>query len=121
MILIGHTREVVGVPDVSQTEIGRRLYHVHRDKRVEKAIKKLREHCGSHWKSLTEQEVRDLEYLLSGAWTSMDQKTWESIPFANMKKEDVAGLLRLAKGTDLSKGIDGTVLDEVKKIITAVK
>jgi len=112
---------VVGVPDISQTEIGRRLYHVHRDKRVEKAIKKLREHCGSHWKSLTEQEVRDLEYLLSGVWTSLDEKTWESIPFANMSKDDFSNLLRLAKGTNLSKGIDGAVLKEAKEIILAVK
>jgi hypothetical protein len=112
---------VVGVPDVSQTEIGRRLYHVHRDKRVEKAIKKLREHCGSHWKSLTEQEVRDLEYLLSCAWTSLDEKTWEKIPFANMSKENIQDLLRLAKGAELSKGIDKEVLDEVKRILLTVK
>lgn len=109
------------VPDVSQTEVGRRLYQVHREKRVEKAIKKLREHCGSHWKSLTEQEVRDLELLLAGVWTSLDEKTWESIPFANMAKDDVSGLLRLAKNTDFSKGMDKSVMDEAKKIILAVK
>lgn len=109
------------MPDVSQTEIGRRLYQVHREKRVEMAIRKLREHCGSHWKSLTEHEVRDLEYLMSGVWTSVDQKTWESIPFANMSKEDVGRLLRLAKGSDLSKGIDGAVLDEAKEIVLSVK
>jgi len=28
------------MPDVSQTEVGKRLYHVHREKRVEGAIKK---------------------------------------------------------------------------------
>ena len=28
------------MPDASQKEVGRRLYHVHREKRVEEAIKK---------------------------------------------------------------------------------
>jgi hypothetical protein len=111
----------IRVPDVTQTEIGRRLYHVHRDKRVENAIKKLRDHCGSHWKSLTEQEIRDLEYVLSGIWTSLDEKTWERIPFASLTKEDVSNLLRLAKGADLSKGIDAAVLEEAKKIVLKVK
>ena len=109
------------MPDVSQTEIGRRLYQVHREKRVEAAIRKLREGCGSHWKSLTEHEVRDLEYLMSGVWTSLDQKTWESIPFANMSREDIGKLLRLVKGTDPTKGIDGSVLAEAKRIILAVQ
>jgi hypothetical protein len=38
-----------------------------------------------------------------------------------MSKEDIGRLLRLAKGSDLSKGIAGAVLDEAKKIVLSVK
>ena len=105
------------MPDVSQTEVGRRLYHVHREKRVENAIRKLREHCGSQWKSLTEQEVHELEYVLSAAWNAIDQKTWESIPFASMSREEIGRLLAIGRQLDPEKGIDPTVLEEIRKIL----
>ncbi len=37
------------MPDVSQKEVGRRMYHVHRLKTVEEAIKKIKHGVGAEW------------------------------------------------------------------------
>jgi hypothetical protein len=45
------------MPDVSQKEVGRRLYHVHREKRVEETIKKIRHGVGTDWSSFTLDDI----------------------------------------------------------------
>ena len=52
------------MPDVTQEEVGRRLYHVHREKRVEHAVKLMQQGLGQAWRSLKEDEIILLEHLL---------------------------------------------------------
>ena len=77
------------MPDVSQKEVGRRLYHVHREKRVEEAIKKIRHGVGTDWSSFTLEDIDLLGHLLQCTWNTIDQKIWDSLLFANMTKNDV--------------------------------
>ena len=81
------------MPDVSQKEIGKRLYHVHREKMVEEAIKKLKLGVGNEWSEFTREDIELLGHLLQCTWNVIDQKTWENLPFSSLKKDDVRKIL----------------------------
>jgi hypothetical protein len=110
----------IRMPDVSQAEVGRRLYHVHREKRVERAIKKIQQGMGPEWKSFTQDEIQVLGHLLQCTWNVIDQKVWDDIPFGNLKKGDVQKILSLGEGVGPDKGPDKTVVEEIKKILVAL-
>jgi len=110
----------IRMPDVSQAEVGRRLYHVHREKRVERAIKKIQQGMGPEWKSFTQDEIQVLGHLLQCTWNVIDQKVWDDIPFGNLKKGDVQKILSLGEGVGPNKGPDKTVVEEIKKILVTL-
>ena len=62
------------MPDVTQAEVGRRLYHVQRENRVEYAIKQIRQNLGPAWRSLKEEEIQVLGHVLQCTWNTIDQK-----------------------------------------------
>lgn len=86
------------MPDVSQAEIGRRLYHVHRGKTVESAMKLMKQNIGEDWKSLSEDEIRILGHLLQCTWNTIDQEMWNRIPFVSMTMKDVRKILAHGEG-----------------------
>lgn len=72
------------MPDVMQAEVGRWLYHFHREKRVEHAIKQVQQNLGPAWRSLKVEEIQILGHVLQCTWNTIDQKQWDTIPFGSM-------------------------------------
>jgi hypothetical protein len=81
------------MPDVTQVEVGRRLYHVHREKRVELAIKQILQSPGPGWKSLKEEGIPVQGRVLQSMWNTIDQKNWDTIPFNTMSTGTVRKIL----------------------------
>lgn len=108
------------MPDVSQKEVGRRLYHVHREKRVEQAIKKIKIGVGTDWSSFTLEEIDLLGHLLQCTWNVIDQKIWDTLPFSNMTKDDVRKILAFGEGVGPGKNPDQTAVTEIKKILLSL-
>jgi hypothetical protein len=109
------------MPDVSQAEIGTRLYHVHREKRVEQAIKLVQQGVGTEWRSLEEEEVLILGHVLQCTWNTIDQKLWDSIPFGNMGIDTVLKILALGEGVSPGHNPSPEAVAEIKKILLALK
>jgi hypothetical protein len=109
------------MPDVSQKEVGRRLYHVHREKRVEEAIKKIRHGVGADWSSFTLEDIDLLGHLLQCTWNTIDQKIWESLLFSNMTKNDVRKILSFGEGVSPGKNPSTEAVMEIKKILLSFK
>ncbi|MEI6457209.1 MAG: hypothetical protein WCO93_13040 [bacterium] len=108
------------MPDVTQTEVGRRMYHLHREKRVEQAIKKIQHGVGPEWRSFTQDDITLLGHLLQCTWNVIDQKIWEDISFVKLKKGDVQKILSFGEGVGPNKSPDKTVVEEIKKILLAL-
>ncbi len=109
------------MPDVTKTEIGRRMYQLHKEKGVEKIIEKMRHNVGPDWKSFSGDEIRLLERLLSAAWANIEQSKWDKIQFSRVSKDDVRRILDVGKYTDLDKAPQHAVVGEVEKVLLAVK
>ncbi|MDO8873052.1 MAG: hypothetical protein Q7V05_10035 [Methanoregula sp.] len=108
------------MPDVTQAEVGRRLYHVHREKLVENAIKLIQQGLGTEWKSFSEDEILLLGHLLQCTWNTIDQKIWEKISFARITKRDIVKILTSGKGVGPGKNPEPAEVAEIKKILLAI-
>jgi hypothetical protein len=108
------------MPDVTQKEIGRRLYHVHREKRVEESIKKIKHGVGTEWNAFNNDDIELLGHLLQCTWNTIDQKIWENIPFSHMTKNDVRKILSFGGGVSPGNNPDTIAVNEIKKILLAL-
>jgi len=109
------------MPDVSKTEIGRRMYLVHKEKNVDKVIEKIRENPGAEWKKLSEDEVHLLERLLAEVWITCKQREWEKIPFSRITRDDIKKILSTGKNLELDKVPPQSVAGSVGKILFSLK
>jgi hypothetical protein len=105
------------MPDVSQAEIGRRMYHVHREKRVEQAVKLMQQAVGQDWRSLKEEEIILLGHLLQCTWNTIDQKQWDSIHFGKMGMDTVRKILTYGEGVSPGHNPSPEVVMEIKNIL----
>jgi hypothetical protein len=109
------------MPDFTQADIGRRMYQLHKEKSVERTTEMLRESLGSDWKAFTDADIHLLEQLIGDVWVGFDRVLWEKIRFDLMKKDDVDRLLTIGKYMVMDKTPKTQVLDEVQKILLAVR
>jgi hypothetical protein len=109
------------MPDVTQAEIGRRMYHVHRETRVEHAVKLMQQGLGTEWRSLKEEEIIILGHVLQCTWNTIDQKQWDSIPFGNMGMETVRKILSRGEGVSPGHNPSPEAVAEIKAILLALK
>ena len=86
--------------------MGRRLYHVHREKRVEVAMKQMQQGMGQDWKLLSEADVHLLSHLLQCTWNTIDQGVWDRICFVNAKAADVRKILSYGEGVKPGRNPD---------------
>jgi hypothetical protein len=108
------------MPDVSRTEIGRRMFQIQKQKIVEQVIEKIRMNLGSEWKSFSEKDVHLLERLLEAAWVNTDKAAWEKIRFNTCSQEDVQRILSVGRGIDLEKTSQHEVAEEVEKVLLTI-
>jgi len=107
--------------DVSQAEIGRRMYHVHREKMVEKAVKMIRDALGPERRSLTETDISILGHVLQCTWNTIEQKQWDTIPFGRMDPDSVRRILSLGEGVGPGHNPSPEAVAEIRKILLAVQ
>jgi hypothetical protein len=109
------------MPDVSQKEVGIRMYHVHREKIVEDTIKKIKHGVGEDWSSFTREDIDLLNHLLQCTWNVIDQKIWDKVPFGSMTKNEVRKILSYGQGVSPGKNPDPAAVAEIKKILLSLK
>jgi len=105
------------MPEATQAEVGRRLYHVHREKRVEQAIKLMQQGTGTEWKTFSEEEVRVLSHLLQCTWNVIDQDRWEKIPFGGITTGQVRHILSYSKGVGPGHNPSPESVDAIRTIL----
>lgn len=109
------------MPDVTQAEIGRRMYHVHREKRVEHAIKRIQQNLGPAWRLLREEEIQVLGHVLQCTWNTIDQKKWDEIPFGTMDMDTVRKILSSSEGVSPGHNPAPEAVAEIRKILLSLK
>lgn len=109
------------MPEVTQAELGRRLYHVHRGKTVESSMKLMQQGIGADWKSLSEADITLLSHLLQCTWNKIEQRAWDKIPFMNIGMDTVKRILSYGDGVRPGKNPSPETVEEIRKILMAVR
>ncbi len=109
------------MPDVSQAEIGRRMYHIHRGKQVEQAMKVMQQGVGPEWRTLSEDEIRLLGHLLQCTWNRIDAKDWDRILFGKVSMRIIREILSFGEGVEAGKKPAPEAVAEIKKWLLSLK
>jgi len=105
------------MPEATQAEVGRRLYHVHREKRVEHAIKLMQQGTGKEWKAFSEKDIRLLSHLLQCTWNVIDQDHWEKIPFGSITTGQVRQILSNGEGVRPGRNPSPEAVEAIRTIL----
>jgi hypothetical protein len=109
------------MPDVTQTEVGRRLYHVHREKTVEGSMKLMQQGVGPEWKKFSEADIGLLLHLLQCTWNTVDQKVWDRIPFSKITAGEVRQILSHGEGVGPGCNPAREAVAGIKKILLSIR
>ncbi|HOT03648.1 MAG TPA: hypothetical protein PK069_05665 [Methanolinea sp.] len=106
------------MPEVTDDERGRRVFQIHRDMAVEKAIARLRESLGQDWKIYSATDIALLKYMLGESWISMDRRKWDSFIFTRLSKEDIDEIIRTAKEVKRKERLESDAVVHVAEILS---
>ena len=107
------------MPEVTKTEVGRRLFQVHREKGVENAIKKIHHGIADDWKLFSEDDIKVLERMLGECWVYMDSGVWSNIAFSQLNYSDVLQIIQIGNSTKGKDSTDTKAISDVTAILTA--
>ncbi len=83
--------------DITDDNLGRRLFQIQKEKAVEDALEKIRRRTGTEWKAISTADTDVLKEILGELWTSIDRPRWGSYSFSKLTKEDVMSLVAQGK------------------------
>jgi hypothetical protein len=79
--------------NVTDDNLGRRLFQLQKEKAVEDAMEKIRHSTGTDRPSISTADNEILKFILGELWTSIDRPRWGSYSFTKLSKEDLIGLI----------------------------
>jgi hypothetical protein len=85
------------MPEITDDNLGRRLFQIQKEKAVEDALEKIRRRTGTDWPSVTATDNEALKEILGELWTSIDRSRWGSYSFSKLSKEDIGALIDQGK------------------------
>lgn len=106
------------MPDVSRTEIGRRMFSLQKEKNVEQAIEKIRRNLGDEWKVFSQADIELLKNILGDAWVFAERDVWEKILFSRLSRMDLFDLIVIARGSQEKEIDERTAVEKAVKILT---
>ncbi len=107
------------MPDVSRTEIGRRLFSLQKEKSIEQALEKIRKNLGEEWKDFSQEEIDLLKQALGDAWVFIERDVWEKIAFSRLSRRDVLDLIAIGRESR-GKEIDQRVaVEKASRVLRA--
>lgn len=107
------------MPDVSRTEIGRRLFSLQKEKSIEQALEKIRKNLGEEWRDFSQEEIDLLKHALGDAWVFIERDVWEKIAFSRLSRRDILDLIAIGRETR-EKEIDQRVaVEKASRVLKA--
>lgn len=108
------------MPDVTDDERGRRVFQIHREMAVEKALEKIRQNIGQDWKIYSANDIDLLKYLLGESWISISRRTWDSFAFTRLSRENLDEIIKIGKDVKKKKLLENDAISDVVKILEKV-
>jgi hypothetical protein len=108
------------MPEVTDDERGRRVFQIHREMAVEKALEKIRQSIGQDWKIYSTTDIDFLKYLLGECWISLDRRKWDGFTFTRLSRDNLNEIIRMAKEVRKKERQETEVIRDVIEILSRV-
>ncbi len=105
------------MPDVSRTEIGRRMFILNKEKHAEVAVEKIRRRLGADWGSISMEEISLLRKILGEAWVYTDRAIWDKIAFSDISIADLYQIVGIGRNIRERNIAVQTGMDEIIAIL----
>jgi hypothetical protein len=105
------------MPDVSRTEIGRRIFSLQKEKNVEQVIEKIRRNLGDEWKVFSQTDIELLKNILGDAWVFVERDVWEKITFSRLSRMDLFDLIVIGRESKEKEIDERTAVEKALKIL----
>jgi len=108
------------MPEVTDDERGRRVFQIHKEMAVEKALEKIRENIGQDWKIYSTRDIDVLKYLLGECWIDLDRRKWERFAFTRLSKDNINEIIRMGREVKKKERLENDAVTDVVKILESV-
>ncbi|HII76970.1 MAG TPA: hypothetical protein HA264_08075 [Methanolinea sp.] len=93
------------MPDVSRTEIGRRMYSLQKEKNVERVVERIRKQMGADWTHFSQEDQNALKYVIGEVWVYKEREFWDMVQYPRITAISVFDIIAIGRKS-LSHEID---------------
>ncbi|OPX66210.1 MAG: hypothetical protein A4E37_02161 [Methanoregulaceae archaeon PtaB.Bin056] len=93
------------MPDVSRTEIGRRMYSLQKEKNVERVVERIRKQLGADWTHFSQEDQDLLKYVIGELWVYKEREFWDMVQYPRITVIAVLDIIAIGRKS-LSHEID---------------
>jgi hypothetical protein len=105
------------MPDVTNDERGRRIFQLHKERAVEKALEKIRLNPKSDWATFSQQDIKSLSTMLGETWVSVERSTWEQCSFSRLTRKDLNEIISIGNDVKSERMREETAVNTVSTIL----
>ncbi len=105
------------MPDVSRTEIGRRIFILNKEKHAEMAIEKIRRKLGPEWNAIQMEEITLLRHLIGEVWVFTERSIWDKIAFSEVNSGDLYQIIGIGREIKSNKVSVQAGIEQVVSIL----
>jgi hypothetical protein len=109
------------MPQSNDSDLGRRVFVVQKEKAVENALDKIRRHVGADWCSISPADCEVLKEILGEIWTAIERPRWSTYRFSKLTLADIGSLVAAGNEIREKHYMTDTLLLSLDRILMGAK
>ena len=105
------------MPEVTDDEVGRRIFQLNKERHVEQSIEKVRRSLGETWKNFSPDEIDLLKYIFGEAWVAMERREWAATSFTRLTKDEVKEIIEIGRKVKKKEMLENDGVKDVSRIL----
>ncbi|MDG6256604.1 MAG: hypothetical protein QCH35_03290 [Methanomicrobiaceae archaeon] len=106
------------MPEITDDELGRRMFQIRKERHVEETIDKIRHSLGDEWTAIPHEEKKVLQDLLGDAWIAIGRQEWGRYAFSRLTKADLDRLIGIGYAREQKNIQESAAIEEVKAVLS---
>jgi len=102
----------------SDSDLGRRIFVVQKEKAVEEALDKIRRRVGDDWGLISPTDGDVLKETLGEIWTAIDRPRWSTYRFSKLTLVDIHSLVETGKELRTKRYMTDAMLQSLDRILS---
>ena len=105
------------MPEVTDDEVGRRIFQMNKERHVEQSIEKVRRSLGEAWKRFSPDDIELLKYIFGETWVAMERSMWEAISFTRLTRDEVKEIIEIGRKVKKKEMLENDGVKDVSRIL----